>query len=112
MFSGNLKPCGASTVDTVSTDYLSRGRAAARSMARFSLASTIVKLAEHLVVGKHLSRVAAAQLEEAPQQSGFVHPSQQQDVSRDGGLDQRVEDVAPPALRFAYQRAAPGKPPK
>jgi hypothetical protein len=39
--SGNLRPCGASTVKTDSSSRLSRGTASGRSMARFRLASSV-----------------------------------------------------------------------
>jgi hypothetical protein len=59
----------------------------------------VLELAQHLGVREHLARVAAAQLEEPPQERRLVHPREQEHVTRDGGLDEGVPDMAQLCLR-------------
>ena len=63
----------------------------------------ILKLPDHLLVGKDLSREGAAELEKAPEQRGLVDPRQKQDVAGKGRLDERIDDVARPALPVGNQ---------
>ena len=65
----------------------------------------VLELAEHLGVGQHLAGVAAAELEQAPQECRLVHAREQQHVARDRGLDQRIEDVARPAVAVRRRAA-------
>ena len=48
----------------------------------------VLELPDHLLVGEDLPRVLAPHPEHLAQQGRFVHPGQQEDVARDGGLDQ------------------------
>src|SRR5581483_2963424 len=48
------------------------------------------------------------QLEEPPQQCRLVHATEEQDVARDGRLDQRIADVARPTVVVAGKRRRPG----
>ena len=59
----------------------------------------VLKLSEHLCIREHLAGIAATQLEQPSQKGRLVYPGHQEDIAGDGGLDQRIEQVAPPALR-------------
>ena len=48
--------------------------------------------------------VAARELEQPPQERRLVDAGEEQYVARDRRLDQRVDDVAPPAVRILHQR--------
>ena len=67
----------------------------------------VVELAEHLGVAELLPGVAAAELEQPTQECRLVHPGEQEHVAADRGLDQRIEDVPPPAGLVADQRRGP-----
>jgi hypothetical protein len=47
----------------------------------------VLKLPDHLVIGKDLAREGAAELKELSEQCGFVDPGQKQDVAGKGRLD-------------------------
>ena len=64
----------------------------------------VVELAQHLGVAELLAAVPAAELEQPPQEGGLVHAGEQEHVAADGGLDERIEDVAAPARLVADQR--------
>ena len=64
----------------------------------------VVKLTEHLGIGQDLSRIPAPQLEQAAKKRRLVDAREQQDIARDRGFDQRIQDVAPPAAGLAHER--------
>ena len=65
--------------------------------------SRVRKLPKHLLIRKDLAGIGATKLEQAAQQRRFVHAGQKQDVPRKRGLDQRIQNVTPPAFRLAHQ---------
>lgn len=64
----------------------------------------ILELTNHLVVGEDPSGIRARQIEQPAQQRRLVYPGQQQDVAGDDRFDERVADIARPAVRLAYER--------
>ena len=66
------------------------------------------ELAEHFLIGEDLAGIGAGELEHAPEQGWLVHPGEQQDVAGEGGFDQRVVDVLPPAVGIVRQRSGTG----
>src|SRR4029078_6350731 len=55
-----------------------------------------------------LPRIRARQAEQLAEQAGLLDPVEEEDVAREGGLDQRVEDVLLPALVAADERRGTG----
>jgi len=66
------------------------------------------ELAEHFLIGENLSGIGTGELEQTPEQGGLVHSGEQQDVAGEGGFDQRVVDVLPPAVGIVRQRSGTG----
>ena len=50
------------------------------------------QLADHFLVREYLPRVGATQLKQAAEQGGFIHPRQKQDVPRNGGVNQGIQN--------------------
>ena len=67
----------------------------------------ILQLAGQLLVGDDLPRVVADQPEETAQQSGLVDAGEQQQIARDGRLNDRVEHEGGPARLVFDQRRRP-----
>ncbi len=72
----------------------------------------VLELAKHLGVAEDLARVVAREVEEPPQQSGFVDARQQEHVAGDGGLDERVQNVPAPAIVIFDEARRPRVPAK
>jgi hypothetical protein len=70
--------------------------------------SGVRKLANHFLIGKDLAGIGATKLEQAAQQRRFVHARQKQDVPRNGGFNQRIQNVTPPAFRVGDQFGGAG----
>lgn len=63
----------------------------------------ILQLPQRLGVGQYPPRIAAGMLEQPPLQGRLFLVGKQQHIARDGGLDQAVGHIAPPALWLAEQ---------
>jgi hypothetical protein len=57
-----------------------------------------MRLPEHFLVGKDLAGIVATQLEKTSQQRRLIYSGQEQDVSCQGGLNQRIMNT--PGLEF------------
>ena len=53
----------------------------------------VVKLSQHLRIGKNVPRVAAPQFEKAPEEGWLVHTGHKKNIARNRGLDEGVENV-------------------
>lgn len=63
---------------------------------------------KHLRIREDLSGIAAGELEELPQEGGFVHPRKQSQISRESCFDKRIEHVPAPSLDVSNEGCGSG----
>jgi len=70
-------------------------------------AARVLKLAQHLGVRENLPRMRAPRFKQASQKHRFVYAGEQENVSCDGGFNQRVAAEARPSGWLLYLRDSP-----
>jgi len=88
--------------------HQARARQQIQIMGQRGGVARILKLAQHFAVGKNLPGVGAADFKNPAQQRRLVHARQQQHIAREGGLDERVQNVTRPAHRLPDERRRAG----